>query len=328
MARLEAQVQGGPNMEQINKRTSSRERRPTAKWQSFAEDTLTNTLKEDISVKGGNSSEKPRQYGTRPITSKQAAQWKGRLQYAKGWLKEKSRYPTEKSLNKVERSLAQWLYTNLPGQPMFRLERWDMLNEALGQGWENVAFPRWGRGQSGVPKGTISPVQAAQWEGSFTNAKEWVRRNGRYPKKLHSSNRRERAVANWLSNNLPGMKSHRSDRWARLNDAFGNGWEFEFCPGFGQGASRTGLRPEFAARWDGWFADAKEWRRQKGTYPKKHSSSKKEAAIATWLYRNLPGQESWRPDRWQLLNGAFGNGWETDFCPGFGQGKGCNFYRD
>ncbi len=29
----------------------------------------------------------------------------------------------------------------------------------------------------------------------------------------------------WLYHNLPGKKSHTPDRWNKLNDAFGEGWE-------------------------------------------------------------------------------------------------------
>ena len=32
----------------------------------------------------------------------------------------------------------------------------------------------------------------------------------------------------WLRNNLPGKESHTPDRWKKLNDAFGEGWEADF----------------------------------------------------------------------------------------------------
>ena len=32
----------------------------------------------------------------------------------------------------------------------------------------------------------------------------------------------------WLRVNLPGKPSHTPDRWKKLNDAFGEGWEAEF----------------------------------------------------------------------------------------------------
>ncbi len=79
------------------------------------------------------------------------------------------------------------------------------------------------------------------------------------------------------------------------------------------------VKPKQAAKWNGKFDAVKEWLRHMGRYPKSTSSNKIEAALGTWLRHNLPGGNSFRPERWAMLNNAFGWGWEFEFSPGFGQ---------
>jgi len=56
--------------------------------------------------------------------------------------------------------------------------------------------------------------------------KAWVVRHRRYPGKKTSP--AETSMYWWLRRNLPGKKSHTPDRWKKLNEAFGEGWEADF----------------------------------------------------------------------------------------------------
>jgi hypothetical protein len=110
----------------------------------------------------------------------------------------------------------------------------------------------------------------------------------------------------WLYDNLPGKKSHTPDRWKKLNDAFGEGWEADF----GKGAHESQLE----AKWDARLVQVKAWVVRHHRYPV-YGKNPVEKSLYDWLHQNLPGkkQGSYTPARWKKLNGAFGEGWEADF---------------
>ena len=101
----------------------------------------------------------------------------------------------------------------------------------------------------------------------------------------------------WLRNNLPGKKSHTPDRWKKLNDAFGEGWEANFGK---------------EAKWDKRLAEVKAWVIRHRCYPGQNNTSA-ETSMYKWLYDNLPGtkRRSDTPARRKKLNDAFGEGWEA-----------------
>ncbi len=110
----------------------------------------------------------------------------------------------------------------------------------------------------------------------------------------------------WLRNNLPGKESHTPDRWKKLNDAFGEGWEAEF---------KTGSPGHLEAKWDARLLEVKAWVVvEKGDFPRNgRRASEEERSMYQWLYHNLPGGQSHTPARWNKLNDAFGEGLEADF---------------
>ena len=109
----------------------------------------------------------------------------------------------------------------------------------------------------------------------------------------------------WLYNNLPGKQSHTPDRWKKLNDAFGEGWEADF----GKGAHKSRLE----AKWDKRLVEVKAWVVRHRRYPRQNKTPA-ETSMYNWLYQNLPGKRgSYTPARWEKLNDAFGEGWEADF---------------
>jgi len=103
----------------------------------------------------------------------------------------------------------------------------------------------------------------------------------------------------WLYDNLPGKPSHTPDRWKKLNDEFGEGWEANFGK---------------EAKWDARLVEVRAWVVENGHYPRAGATDE-ERSMYMWLYLNLPGKKngSYTPDRWKKLNEAFGEGWEKDF---------------
>ena len=112
---------------------------------------------------------------------------------------------------------------------------------------------------------------------------------------------------NWLYQNLPGKKkrSHTPDRWKKLNDAFGEGWEADF--------GREAHESRLEAKWDARLVEVKAWVVRHRRYPSSSRKTPAEESMNDWLRRNLPGNEGHTPARWKKLNVAFGEGWEADF---------------
>ena len=100
----------------------------------------------------------------------------------------------------------------------------------------------------------------------------------------------------WLREYLPGKRRLTPDRWKKLNDAFGEGWEANFGK---------------EAKWDARLVEVKAWVVRHRRYPGRKTPA--ERPMYDWLYNNLPGKKSHTPDRWKKLNDAFGEGWEADF---------------
>ena len=84
-----------------------------------------------------------------------------------------------------------------------------------------------GGGGTGTGRGRGGISRAARWDKRFADVKAWVVRHRRYPSSS-KKNPAERSMYMWLNFNLPGKPSHTPDRWKKLNDAFGEGWEADF----------------------------------------------------------------------------------------------------
>ena len=258
--------------------------------------------------------------GTGVISAKRAKDWNRKFGEARRWVSTTGRYPQPGSSDEVEKALRNFLYDNLPKQCSFRPERWDKLNKAFGAGWEYVFCPGFGTGRNGPPKGYITAKRALLWATMLADTEGWVKENGRFPGRC-ASDTEERALADWLYNNLPGRQGFRPERWEMLNDAFGEEWEKVFFPGFGGGRSPKGITPTNAAKWNSKFAKVKGWKSEMGVYPDPQSSDREERLLGKWLYDNLSGRATFQPERWDSLNEAFGKEWEYAFCPGFGSRK-------
>jgi hypothetical protein len=153
----------------------------------------------------------------------------------------------------------------------------------------------------------ISRAHAARWDARLVQVKAWVVRHRRYP--VYGKTPAETSMYNWLRGNLPGKKrSYTPDRWKKLNDAFGEGWEADF----GKGAHESQLE----AKWDARLVQVKAWVVRHHRYPV-YGKNPAETSMYNWLHQNLPGtKRCYTPARWKKLNDAFGERWEADFKTG------------
>jgi hypothetical protein len=148
--------------------------------------------------------------------------------------------------------------------------RWKKLNDAFGEGWE-----------ADFKTGSPSHLEA-KWDARLVEVKAWVVRHRRYPGQNKTS--AERSLYDWLYNNLPGKKSHTPDRWKKLNDAFGEGWEADF-------ETRSPSHRE--AKWDARLVQVKAWVVDIAAIRVRKTSA--ETSMNRWLYNNLPGKKELYP---------------------------------
>ncbi len=158
------------------------------------------------------------------ITPRQGAAWRGKLEEAERWVRRRGRFPKQSTSDKAEKALYTWLRHNLQRSRGKCPERWKLLNETFGEGWERVFSPGFGEGQG------ITRAIAAQWDRTLAHAQGWVVEHGGYPKDNKLSGKVERYLYRWLENQLPGRSRFHAHRWVKLNEAFGTGWEKDFSP--------------------------------------------------------------------------------------------------
>ena len=144
------------------------------------------------------------------------AKWVARLVEVKAWVVRERRYPSSSKNTPAERSMRQWLRDNLPGNKMYTPARRKKLNDAFGEEWE-AEF-----------KTGSSSHREAKWDARLAEVKAWVVEKGDFPRDGKRASEEERSMYYWLHNYLPGRKSHTPDRWKKLKDAFGEGWEADF----------------------------------------------------------------------------------------------------
>jgi len=99
--------------------------------------------------------------------------------------------------------------------------------------------------------------------------------------------------------------NHTPDRWKKLNDAFGEGWEADY------GAETR--KGQLERKWSARLAQVKAWVVEHREYPRKGKKTSAETSMNNWLRIYLPGKTRHTTDRWKKMNDAFGEGWEADF---------------
>jgi hypothetical protein len=76
-----------------------------------------------------------------------------------------------------------------------------------------------------------------------------------------------------------------------------------------------GGRPPNEEKWNARLEVCKEWKQAKGRFPKRNKKDKEENSLYAWLKNCKPGGRDWTQARWEKLNEAFGEGWETECFP-------------
>jgi len=75
---------------------------------------------------------------------------------------------------------------------------------------------------------------------------------------------------------------------------------------------------KFEEKWNARLEVCKRWKQTKGRFPKNNKKDKKEQSLYEWLRHCRPGGRNWTQARWEKLNEAFGEGWETECFPYLG----------
>ena len=68
-------------------------------------------------------------------------------------------------------------------------------------------------------------------------------------------------------------------------------------------------------KYDARLEVCKQWKQTNGRFPKANPKDKEEWSLYNWLRHCKPGGRNWTQARWQKLNDAFGEGWETECFP-------------
>ena len=92
----------------------------------------------------------------------------------------------------------------------------------------------------------------ATWTARLNAVKQWKQTTGWFAKK-NTKDKEEMSLYDWLGNCVPGGRNYTKERWERLNEAFGEGWEKECCPYLGSDVrSRPGNRcyTRAESKWD------------------------------------------------------------------------------
>jgi hypothetical protein len=150
------------------------------------------------------------------------------------------------------------------------------------------------------------------WMKRLEVCKEWKETMGRFPK-ANRKDKEEWSLYEWLRQYKSGGRRWTQARWEKLNEAFGEGWEKECFPILG--GHQVG---RYEAKWIARLELCKQWKQSKGQFPKRNKKDKEENSLYDWLKMCKPGGQSWTQARWEMLNEAFGEGWEKECFPYLG----------
>ena len=165
--------------------------------------------------------------------------------------------------------------------------------------------------------------QAAQWEekwsGRLEVAKQWKRTKGRFPKN-NPKDKEERSLYEWLKKFRLGGRDWDQERWEKLNEAFGEGWEKECFPqlevgcGF-QPGNQFGGSERDEAHWDAILEAVKEFKRIHGRFPRWNGDAD-EVKLYRWLRDNMDTTSHYYThERARKLVVAFGDRWQSECFP-------------
>ena len=158
--------------------------------------------------------------------------------------------------------------------------------------------------------------QAAQREAAWTAhlnaAKQWKQTKGRFAKS-NKKDKIESSLYQWLKNCVPGGRCYTKERWERLNETFGEGWEKECFPKMLKIDSTGKGMTKREAKWDAILEEVLKFMRINGMFPKGWSGDKNEVRLYRWLYNNADTTSgAWTRERHDKLIAALGERWQSE----------------
>jgi hypothetical protein len=126
----------------------------------------------------------------------------------------------------------------------------------------------------------------------------------------------------WLRQYALGGKGWDQERWEKLNEAFGEGWEKECFPEMGTvGVGQAGnqitnyAKPRNEDNWDAILEAVKEFKRIHGRFPRA-SDGGDAKKLYHWLYHMMDTTHgSYTHERARKLVLAFGDRWQSECFP-------------
>ena len=156
------------------------------------------------------------------------------------------------------------------------------------------------------------------WTARLNVAKQWKQTTGRFAKS-NTKDKIESSLYQWLKHCFPGGRCYTKERWERLNEAFGEGWEKECCPYLGSDVrSRPGNRcyTRAESKWDAILEEVLEFLRINGRFPKGKDGDKNERRLYSWLNSNANTTSTiWTRERHDKLIAALGERWQSECFP-------------
>ncbi len=178
-----------------------------------------------------------------------------------------------------------------------------------------------------VPKANCSERQVPRhmqpneekWNARLEACKKWKQTKGRFPKQ--SRDKKEQSLYDWLKSFRLGGRDWTQDRWEKLNEAFGEGWEKECFPNLTAGTWRFGAghpaNQRDEAQWDATLEAVKRFKRKHGgRFPRGASGDENERRLYNWLYANTDTTNHiYTHERARKLIAAFGDRWQSECFP-------------
>ena len=178
-----------------------------------------------------------------------------------------------------------------------------------------------------VPKANCSERQVPRhmqpneekWNARLEACKKWKQTKGRFPKQ--SRDKKEQSLYDWPKRFRLGGRDWTQDRWEKLNEAFGEGWEKECFPCLETGTSRFQPGHQFGrerdeAQWDAILEAVKLFKRNHGRFPRGRGGDANETRLYFWLAKNMDTtSDLYTHERANKLVLAFGDRWQSECFP-------------
>ena len=159
-----------------------------------------------------------------------------------------------------------------------------------------------------------------KWNARLEACKKWKQTKGRFPKQS-SRDKKEQSLYDWLKSFRLGGRDWTQDRWEKLNEAFGEGWEKECFPYLetggwvGQAGNqiRNSANSRDEAQWDAILEAVKLFKRTHGRFPRSSGGDADETRLYKWLQGNMDTTSHYYThERANRLVLAFGDRWQSE----------------